>query len=81
MGRIAYLSAPGPQAAEHGVHDGPGAVVFFLAVLDPLVWGTETLMTAEASPLPTPPVRSDEGELPQFTWITTTPELHRSAPS
>ncbi|GEJ97892.1 hypothetical protein TNCT1_01690 [Streptomyces sp. 1-11] len=26
--RLVYLSAPGPQAAEHGVRDGPGAVFF-----------------------------------------------------
>ncbi|MGA4840534.1 helix-turn-helix domain-containing protein [Streptomyces sp. G45] len=48
----------------------------FPAALDPVVWGTETSMTAEASPLRTPPVRSDDGELRQFTWITTTPALH-----
>ncbi|MFF8867928.1 multiprotein-bridging factor 1 family protein [Streptomyces sp. NPDC015139] len=48
----------------------------FPTALDPVVWGTETSMTAEASPLRTPPVRSDDGELRQFTWITTTPALH-----
>lgn len=48
----------------------------FPVVLDPVVWGTETSMTAEASPLRTPPVRSDDGELRQFRWITTTPALH-----
>lgn len=48
----------------------------FPAVLDPVVWGTETSMTAEASPPRTPPVRSDDGELRPFTWITTTPALH-----
>ncbi len=48
----------------------------FPATLDPVVWGTETSMTAEASPLRTPPVRSEDGELRQFTWITTTPALH-----
>lgn len=48
----------------------------FPAALDPVVWGTETSMTAEASPLRTPPIRSDDGELRQFTWITTTPDLH-----
>ncbi|GAA1439464.1 hypothetical protein [Nocardiopsis tropica] len=48
----------------------------FPAALDPVVWGTETSMTAESSPLRTPPVRSDDGELRQFTWITTTPALH-----
>jgi hypothetical protein len=25
---LVYLSAPGPQVAENGVHDGPGAVFF-----------------------------------------------------
>jgi transcriptional regulator with XRE-family HTH domain len=48
----------------------------FPAALDPVVWGTETSMTAEASPLRTPPIRSDRGELRQFTWITPTPSLH-----
>ncbi|WP_409236643.1 hypothetical protein [Streptomyces sp. PA5.6] len=46
------------------------------AALHPVVWGTETSMTAEASPLRTPPVRRDDGELRRFTWITTTPALH-----
>ncbi|MFF5668236.1 multiprotein-bridging factor 1 family protein [Streptomyces griseofuscus] len=50
--------------------------LIFPTDLDPVVWGTETSMTAEASPLRTPPVRSDDGELRQFTWITTTPALH-----
>ncbi|WNI31274.1 helix-turn-helix transcriptional regulator [Streptomyces sp. ITFR-6] len=48
----------------------------FPADLDPVVWGTETSMTAEASPLRTPPVRSDADGLRQFTWITATPALH-----
>jgi hypothetical protein len=48
----------------------------FPADLDPVVWGTETSMTAEASPLRTPPVRSDDAGLRQFTWITATPALH-----
>ncbi|WP_431981922.1 hypothetical protein [Streptomyces qinglanensis] len=48
----------------------------FPAALDPVVWGTETSMTAEASPLRTPPVRSEDGALRQFTWLTTTPALH-----
>ncbi|SCK11764.1 Predicted transcriptional regulator [Streptomyces sp. AmelKG-E11A] len=48
----------------------------FPAALDPVVWGTETSMTAEASPLRTPAVRRDDGEQRAFTWITTTPDLH-----
>ncbi|MFF3729733.1 hypothetical protein ACFYXM_05215 [Streptomyces sp. NPDC002476] len=28
LGRRVLLTAPGPRAAEHGVHDGPGAVFF-----------------------------------------------------
>ena len=48
----------------------------FPAALDPVVWGTETSLTAEASPLRTPPIRGDDGELRTFTWITTTPALH-----
>jgi len=30
-------------------------------------------MTAEASPLRTPPIHGDAGEQRTFTWITTTP--------
>ncbi|MFF2013719.1 multiprotein-bridging factor 1 family protein [Streptomyces sp. NPDC058195] len=48
----------------------------FPAALDPVVWGAETSMTAEASPLRTPPVRRDDGEVRQFTWITAAPALH-----
>jgi hypothetical protein len=48
----------------------------FPARLDPVVWGTETSMTAEASPLRTPPVRSDEGAARVFTWSTAAPALH-----
>ncbi|MFF1484564.1 multiprotein-bridging factor 1 family protein [Streptomyces sp. NPDC058319] len=48
----------------------------FPADLDPVVWGTETSMTAEASPLRTPPIRSDDAGLRQFTWLTATPALH-----
>ncbi|MGV9315538.1 helix-turn-helix domain-containing protein [Streptomyces sp. NPDC003691] len=48
----------------------------FPTALNPVVWGTETSMTAEASPLRTPPVRRDDGEHRAFTWITTTPALH-----
>ncbi|MEU6486958.1 helix-turn-helix transcriptional regulator [Streptomyces sp. NPDC046887] len=48
----------------------------FPAALDPVVWGTETSMTAEAAPLRTAPVQSGDGELRRFTWITATPALH-----
>ncbi|MEV0599862.1 helix-turn-helix transcriptional regulator [Streptomyces sp. NPDC050315] len=48
----------------------------FPVSLDPVVWGTETSMTAEASPLRTPPVRIEKEGQRQFTWITTTPALH-----
>ncbi|MFD5475164.1 hypothetical protein [Streptomyces sp. NPDC127105] len=55
--------------------------LIFPARLDPVVWAPETSMTAEASPLRTPPVRSDEAGLRNFTWITTTPALHARYPS
>ncbi|WP_037603825.1 helix-turn-helix domain-containing protein [Streptacidiphilus rugosus] len=48
----------------------------FPARLDPVVWGTETSMTAEASPLRTPPVRSEEDGARIFTWSTAAPALH-----
>jgi hypothetical protein len=48
----------------------------FPADLDPVVWGTETSMSAEASPLRTPPVRSEEGGVRLFTWSTASPGLH-----
>lgn len=48
----------------------------FPAAFDPVVWGTETSMTAEASPLRTPPLRTDEDGVRLFTWSTTQPALH-----
>ncbi|MFI6658065.1 multiprotein-bridging factor 1 family protein [Streptomyces sp. NPDC050523] len=48
----------------------------FPAALDAVVWGTETSMTAEASPLRTAPSRHSRGEAHVFTWATTQPELH-----
>ncbi|MCC3769384.1 helix-turn-helix domain-containing protein [Streptomyces sp. UNOC14_S4] len=48
----------------------------FPATLDPVVWGTETSMTAEASPLRTAPVRRDENGTRLFSWTTSTPALH-----
>ncbi|MGW4505822.1 helix-turn-helix domain-containing protein [Streptomyces sp. NPDC004436] len=48
----------------------------FPAVLDPVVWGTETSMTAEASPLRTAPARREENGVRIFRWETATPDLH-----
>ncbi|OKK02410.1 hypothetical protein AMK26_22390 [Streptomyces sp. CB03234] len=48
----------------------------FPAHLDPVVWGTETSMTAEAAPLRTALVRSEENGMRVFTWTTTSPALH-----
>ena len=48
----------------------------FPAALDPVVWGTETSMTADASPLRTPPVRTDQDGVRLFTWCTAQPALH-----
>lgn len=44
--------------------------------LDPVVWGTETSMTAEAAPLRTAPARTEENGMRVFTWTTSTPALH-----
>ncbi|MEU6381653.1 helix-turn-helix transcriptional regulator [Streptomyces sp. NPDC046909] len=51
-------------------------VLAFPATLDPVVWGTETSMTAEASPLPSAPTRREEDGNRVFTWSTTRPALH-----
>ncbi|MEU6460089.1 helix-turn-helix transcriptional regulator [Streptomyces sp. NPDC047065] len=48
----------------------------FPAALDAVVWGTETSMTAEASPLPSAPARRDEDGKCLFTWSTARPALH-----
>ena len=48
----------------------------FPAALDPVVWGTETSMSAEASPLRTPPLRTTEAGVHLFTWSTASPALH-----
>ncbi|MEU5049101.1 hypothetical protein [Streptomyces sp. NPDC021096] len=48
----------------------------FPAVLDPVVRGTETSTTGEASPLRTAPVRRDENGTRLFSWTTSTPALH-----
>ena len=44
--------------------------------LRPSVWGTETSMTAEASPLRTPIGRRDDGDRVLFMWSTDDPPLH-----
>ncbi|WP_406202697.1 helix-turn-helix domain-containing protein [Kitasatospora sp. NBC_01560] len=48
----------------------------FPADLDPVVWGTETSMTAEAVPLRTAVSRHDDGERRHFAWATDDPPLH-----
>ncbi|MFE3577925.1 helix-turn-helix domain-containing protein [Streptomyces vinaceus] len=48
----------------------------FPAALDPVVWGTETSMTAEAAPLRTAPARREENGVRIFRWETATPDLH-----
>jgi peptide deformylase len=47
----------------------------FPAALDPLVWGTETSTTAQAVPLRTSIVRTDDGELAVFSWATDDPPM------
>ncbi|MFJ9381453.1 helix-turn-helix domain-containing protein [Streptomyces sp. NPDC101455] len=48
----------------------------FPSDLDPVVWGTETSMTAEASPLHSAPVQREEDGMRSFRWSTSTPNLH-----
>ncbi|MEU5792372.1 helix-turn-helix transcriptional regulator [Streptomyces sp. NPDC047813] len=48
----------------------------FPVELDPVVWGTETSMTAEAAPLRTAPVQRQEGGVRVFAWSTSAPALH-----
>lgn len=48
----------------------------FPADLQPVVWGMETSMTAEASPFRTPLVREAHDGRVTFTWSTDDPPLH-----
>ncbi|QCX81219.1 Peptide deformylase 2 [Streptomyces sp. YIM 121038] len=48
----------------------------FPAELEPVAWGTETSMTAEAMPLRTAIRRTDEGGRRVFSWSTEDPPLH-----
>ncbi|MEU9183339.1 peptide deformylase [Streptomyces sp. NPDC048484] len=48
----------------------------FPAGLDPVVWGTETTMTAEALPFRTAIRRSDEDGRRVYSWTTDDPPLH-----
>ncbi|MFE2727572.1 multiprotein-bridging factor 1 family protein [Kitasatospora sp. NPDC059327] len=48
----------------------------FPADLDPVVWGTETSMAAEAAPLRTAIERHNVGDRRQFAWATDDPPLH-----
>lgn len=48
----------------------------FPAELDPVVWGTETSMTAGAAPLRTAPIRREDGAARVFTWSTSMPAVH-----
>ncbi|WP_328953039.1 helix-turn-helix transcriptional regulator [Kitasatospora purpeofusca] len=48
----------------------------FPADLDPVVWGTETSMTAEAAPLRTAVNRHNVGDRRRFAWATDDPPLH-----
>jgi hypothetical protein len=48
----------------------------FPAHLDPVVWGTETSMTAQAAPLATAPTHVADDNVDVFTWSTDNPQLH-----
>ena len=48
----------------------------FPSDLDPMVWGMETLMTAESQPFRTAIERDQEDGQDRFTWSTDEPPLH-----
>lgn len=48
----------------------------FPSELQPVVWGMETSMTAEASPFRTPIHQERQGDRTLFTWSTDDPPLH-----
>ncbi|MGW7385982.1 hypothetical protein [Streptomyces sp. NPDC054794] len=48
----------------------------FPTALKPVVWGTETSTTAEASPLPSAPGGREENGMRVITWSTDHPALH-----
>lgn len=49
--------------------------LMFPAALDPVVWGTETSVTAEAIPLRTMPARAERGTQAIFSWATSDPPV------
>ncbi|KJE24378.1 N-formylmethionyl-tRNA deformylase [Frankia torreyi] len=51
-------------------------VLDFPAEVDPVVWGMETSMTADAFPFRTAIARSDDAKRRVFTWSTNNPPLH-----
>lgn len=48
----------------------------FPAALDPQVWGVETSMSSEETPLRTPVTRAADGDRAVFEWSTDTPPLN-----
>ncbi|MFD7306950.1 hypothetical protein [Promicromonospora sp. NPDC059942] len=44
--------------------------------LDPVVWSTDTSMTAQAEPLATAPTHVADNGVDVFTWSTDNPHLH-----
>jgi peptide deformylase len=51
-------------------------VLDFPAQADPVVWGMETSMTADAFPFRTAIARADNADRRIFTWSTSSPPLH-----
>jgi peptide deformylase len=49
--------------------------LIFPATVDPVVWGTETSPTAEATPLRTPPARTSSGSETLFSWAIDDPPM------
>ncbi|MEU0522017.1 peptide deformylase [Streptosporangium sp. NPDC006007] len=48
----------------------------FPSEMHPIVWGIETSMTAEASPVKTPIKRTESGDRTIFAWSADSPPLH-----
>ena len=45
-------------------------------ILDPVVWGTETSMTAEATPFRNPIIETSDGNVSEFRWSIDNAPLH-----
>ncbi|MFZ3492115.1 peptide deformylase [Streptomyces sp. 5.8] len=64
------------QRAVRGPTRELSVTLTFPAALEPVVWGTETSLTADFAPLRTPPERRTDGDRTVFSWSTRDPQLH-----